>query len=223
MTKTVATVFIPIAIGVAAALFNLMAVRSATKTVDLTVVKADVKAGTPLTEDMLQRMTVRADKDIFRSAVRYEDRGAVVGRPANRPLAAKEVVLLADVRLSGTFDVRANMRPGERSLTLSVKSSRIVPGLRVGDDAEVVTSGGGGGGEGDDPPDRGRTGRTIGPFRVVGLGERAEATAGSFRSDERQVVIAYTTSKDLAALERAYRGDAGERVVGIEYARDKGR
>ena len=232
MNKTVATVFIPIGLGVVAALFNLMAVRSATSTVDLTVVTDDVKAGTPLTEGMLDRLTVRADKDVFKSAVRYEDRGVLVGRPANRPLAAREVVLLADIRLSGTFDVRANLRPGERSLTLAVKPARIVPGLRVGDEVEVVLSGGGdhdppGDPQPGDPPlpkGVGR-GRTVGPFRVVGLGERQEATAGAFRSDDRQVVIAYaaaqTGTRDFAALERAYRREGGESVVGVEYARDK--
>lgn len=225
MNRTIATVFIPLGLGLAAALFNLMAVRSATSTLDLTVVKADVKAGTPLTEEMLDKMTVRADREVFRTAVRYEDRGVLVGRPANRPLIAKEVILLADIRLSGTFDVRANLRSGERSLTLAVKPSRIVPGLRLGDDVEIVLSGGGDPEPGDAPTPKGAArGRTVGPFRVVGLGERTEATAGAFRSDDRQVVIAYTpaaaATRDFAALERAYRRE-GSDVVGVEYAREK--
>lgn len=224
MNKTIATVLIPIGLGVAAALFNLMAVRSATNTVDLTVVKSDVKAGTPLTEEMLDKMTVRADRDIFRSAVRYEDRGVLVGRPANRPLVAKEVILLADIRLSGTFDVRANLRPGERSLTLAVKPARLVPGLRVGDEVEIVLSGGDPEQAGGDLPKGVLRGRTVGPFRIVGLGERTEATAGAFRSDDRQVVIAYSATaasgRDFAALERAYRRE-GSDVLGVEYAREK--
>lgn len=231
MNKTVATVVIPICLGVAAAILNLMAVRSATSTVDLTVVNADVKAGTPLTEDMLGRLTVRADKDVFRSAVRYEDRGVLVGRPVARPLVAQEVVLLADIRLSGTFDVRANLRPGERSLTLTVKTTRIVPGLRVGDEVDVVLSGDPDPpAESGDPPRRptpaargGRTLGTVGPFRVVGLGERPEGTSGAYRVEDRQVVIAYgaaTPVRDFTAVERAaYRRDGGEQILGVEYAR----
>src|SRR5262249_47569517 len=119
MNKTVATVVIPIGLGVAAAVFNLMAVRSATATVDLTIVKEHVQPGPPLTEEMLGKLTVRADPEVFKPVVRYEDRGVLIGRPASRPLAAKEVVLLADIRLSGTFDVRANLRSGEHTLTLA--------------------------------------------------------------------------------------------------------
>ena len=75
MNKTVTTFLIPLGLGAVAAVLYLMAVRSATATVDLTVVKTDVKAGTPLTEEMLGRLLVRADRDVFRTAVRYEDRG----------------------------------------------------------------------------------------------------------------------------------------------------
>jgi len=66
----------------------------------------------------------------------------LIGRPANRPLVEKEAVLLSDIRLSGTFDVRVNLRPGERSLTLAVKPANVVPGLRVGDEVEILLAGG---------------------------------------------------------------------------------
>jgi len=225
MNKTVTTFLIPLGPGAVAAVLYLMAVRSATATVDLTVVKTDVKAGTPLTEEMLGRLLVRADRDVFRTAVRYEDRGVLIGRPANRPLVEKEAVLLSDIRLSGTFDVRVNLRPGERSLTLAVKPANVVPGLRVGDEVEILLAGGDTSGPPGAADPVGRRVRTVGPFRVVGLGERPEAMAGAFRSDDRQIAIAYTgdvaATREFTALERAYRQEGGAQVAGVEYARDR--
>lgn len=222
MTKTVTTVLIPIGFGVAAALFNLMAVRTATRTVDLAIAKSDLKAGTELTEDMIGKLTVRTDKEVFRTAVRYEDRGAIVGRKIRRPLTKSEALLLVDVRLSGSFDVQSNLKGKERTLTLSVKPGRVVPGLSVDDWVEVVIAAGAD--DGDEPPPKStaRPGRVVGPFRVVGLADRAEGATGSFRGDERQVVIAYTPGdKNFSLLEKAYRGDSGDRIVGVEYANEK--
>ncbi|MCU0703139.1 MAG: SAF domain-containing protein [Fimbriiglobus sp.] len=218
MNKTVLTILIPLGLGITAGVFNLLAVRAATGTVDLTVVKDDLKGGTVLTAEMLGRLSVRADPGVFRSAVKYEDRGVLIGRSVNRPLAAGEVLLVADVRSTGTFDVRANLRAGERTLTLTVKQNRVVPGLRVGDEVEVLVHGVA---EVEPRParDAGPTYRPVGPFRVVGLDDRSASAGGGFRDDERQVVVAYAAGRDIAPLERAHRGEGQERVVGIEFAR----
>jgi len=49
--------------------------------------------------------------------------------------------------------------------------------------------------------------------------------AGAFRSDDRQIVIAYTgdvaATREFTALERAYRREGGAQVAGVEYARDR--
>src|SRR5262245_23143148 len=123
---------VPIVLGVIAGAIYLVAIRSGTKTIELVGVNQNMRAGDDLTDDVLVRVSVRADRTILRSAIRWEDRGLLIGRRVNRSLVEGELILFTDVR-QAVGDTSANLKSDERSRTVSVPQVRVVPGLRVGD------------------------------------------------------------------------------------------
>jgi len=216
---------VPVVLGVVAGGIYLIAIRSGTKTIELVGVSQNLRAGAELTDDVMVRVSVRADKAIFRSAVRWEDRGLLVARRVGRSLVEGELVLFADVRQSAN-DASINLNPGETSRTVAVAQNRIVPGLRVSDNVVFLVLGDGAEAEAEPVPDKkGRRpvshDREIGPFRVVGLSDRSELSG---REELRQVVVA--VKKDGSglpaekaardALDDAISGARGQRILAIE-------
>src|SRR5262249_10135494 len=120
-------ILIPLALGAAAGLINFFVMRSMTNTLDLVVVREEVRQVTELTDAMLDRESVGADVAIFRSAVPWSERGLLLRRRVNRTLGAREVVFFRDVR-GGGEEVRENLRSGEISLTVPVRLQRMAPG-----------------------------------------------------------------------------------------------
>jgi hypothetical protein len=217
---TALRVLIPIILGVVAGLINYLVMRSVTTTLDLVAVKDEVKLGTELTPEMFDKVSLRADAKIFRSAVPWSDRGMLVRRRVNRPLRAGEVVLFADVRHEGGEDVRRNLRPGEASLTAVVPQKRMPPGIRPPDEVTFILAPSTEGGEVTGP------GRLVGPFRVVGLGDLTDPSlTGRMPRDEgmRKVIVAIPATTPLPpsarALEEALRGRSTERIVALELYR----
>lgn len=177
-------ILVPLILAFAAGLLNFVVVNGLVAPLELLAVKEDVKVGTELREEMLERVYVRADRKLFASVVAYPDRGVVVGGRVARAIKAHEVLLFNDILLENSEDFRAALRPGEDTLTVAVRPSRIAPGLRAGD-AIVFTM--------PAPPGAGEIGlRRIGPFRFLGFGERPDQfQAAAFNRDEtRKVVVA---------------------------------
>ena len=214
---------VPIVLGVIAGAIYLVAVRSGTKTIELVGASQNMRAGADITDDVLVRVSVRADRAILRSAIRWEDRGLLIGRRVNRSLVEGELILFTDVR-QAVGDTSANLKSDERSRTVSVPQVRVVPGLRVGDSVVFLAVGD----PGDVEPDSGTDKkarrppeREIGPFRVVGLSERSE---GGGRDEQRQVVVAVKLPGSGTPAERAARdalddaltGARGQRIVAAE-------
>lgn len=212
---------IPLGLGVVAGFIYLTSVRAGTRPIELVGVSQNMKAGDDLTEDRLTRVSVRADKTLLRSAIRWEDRGLLVGRRVNRALVEGELLLFTDVRQS-VGDVSANLKPDEASRTAAVPQFRVVPGLRVGDSVVFLVAGDVA--ENDPAPDsKGRrsSGGELGPFRVVGLSERTESTNPA---DQRLVVVAVKKDGTGTPAERAARetldaalaGARGLRIQAVE-------
>ena len=215
---------VPVILGVIAGGIYLTAIRSGTRTIELVGVSQNLRAGADLTDDVFVRVSIRADKSVLRSAVRWEDRGLLVGRRVNRSLVEGELLLFSDVR-QAAGDAGANLKPDETSRTVSVPQNRIVPGLRIGDSVVFLVAGNGGEAEAEPPPEKkGRPGfgdREIGPFRIVGLTDRGEPSG---RDELRQVVVAVKkdgsgTAADRTAreaLDSAISGARGQRILAIE-------
>lgn len=216
---TARAILIPLALGLAAGLINFVVMRGATAPLELAAVKDDVKPGTELTEAMLEKVSVRADAKLFASAVPYSERGILIGARVGRALKAHEVVLFADVRQDFADDIRANLRAGEMGFTVPVRQNRITPSLKAGDEVGFLIVG-------DDA-----TPRVVGPFRLVGFGERSDPFQGAAmgRLEARKVVVALPVAKEgdldarVKALNDAIRQSGStektERVLGVEHYR----
>lgn len=224
-------VIVPVVLGIVAALLNFLVLRGSTASLELTAVRTEIKADTELTEDMLERLPVRADKEIFKSAVEYSKRGLLLGRRVHRPLAAGEVLLYADVQNLEEENIRLYLQPGETTLTIPVKPTRIAPGLRRGDSVAVLVA---------VRPTmelmKTKTSmktpavatRMLGPFRLLSLGTPVEPGRAAFFGELRQVTVATKPGPNgqldpsVATLQEAIAGmssgNANESgVLSVEY------
>jgi Flp pilus assembly protein CpaB len=210
---------VPLALAVLAGGINFLVLRKSAATLDLVVVRDKVKAGTPLTEDMLGRLPLRADPAVFKSAVPYADRGVLLGRQLTRDLAEGEAVLFADVR-SELDDVRPRLRAGESSLTLTVRAGRLAAGVRPGDEVMFLVGSPRGTSE-----SSGKGARLLGPFRVLALADRAErGSSGTGPDEPRKLIVAVPFGADGRLdekgqqLEEAARGNAPA-IQAVEFFR----
>jgi len=214
-------IVIPLTLGLIAGVINFYAVRGTSPPIDLVAVKEDTKAGTEIRgPDMLVKVRVRADApDILKSAVPWADRGVLLNRKLNRPMAAGEVILFADVQPEGVEDVASQLRPGEVSFTFPVRASRIAPGLRPGDTVAVVVDASEGGDE--------KGLRRVVPVRLLAVGER-EAVRGMTGEEMRKVTVAVAVNarRDLSpegvTLDTALtptEGDRRGRILAVEFYR----
>lgn len=211
-------ILIPIGLGIAAGVMNFLAVRSSIKPIELVAVNDTVKAGSPITASMLVPVSLRADKEILRSAIPWEQRGLILGRKINREIIKNELILFTDVRLTES-DVKQNLRDSEASLTVAVNASKVVPGVRIGDEVVVLIQGKS---DDEESPIAGKFGvRVVGPFRVIGFGE----PTGSGQNEARVIVLAVKLkngeivdqgARDLEEATRGRRGDKSP-VLGVEY------
>jgi hypothetical protein len=222
-------IVIPLALGAVAGLINFFVMRSMTSTLDLVVVREEVRQGTELTDAMLDKEPVRADVALFRSAVPWSERGLLLRRRVNRTIGAREVVFFRDVR-GGGEEVRENLRPGEISLTVPVRLQRMAPGIQPGDEVAflVLAAPRAGAPSGEDA----QAARRVGPFRVLGMAELGDATRPLAYGEEplRKLVVAVpdpgpTGKLDAGArlLEEALRGRRAERVLAAEFYRQGAR
>ncbi|HZV06365.1 MAG TPA: SAF domain-containing protein [Gemmataceae bacterium] len=184
-------IIVPVVLGVIAAILNFMVLRGSTAPLELTALRTDIKADTEITEDMLDRLQVRADKEIFKSAIPYSERGLLLGRRVTRPVSAGEVLLYADVHNLDEENIRLYLKPGETTLTIPVKSSRVAPSLRRGDSVGVLVSV-------RPMPEPTKTvtrppapiTRMLGPFRLLSVGAPVDPYRGAGLGDTRLLLVA---------------------------------
>lgn len=204
---TMLRIIVPVLLGIAAAVLNFLILRGNVAPVELTVLRADVKADMELSEEMLDRLSVRADKDIFKSVVPYSKRGLMLHRRVTRPISAGEVLLYTDVQNLEEENIRLYLNPGEVTLTIPVK--RVAPGLRKGDLVGVWVKA--------QPAMESMKTRIrapavshlLGPFRLISVGTPHDSSRSSMLGGEREVVVAIKTSPkgqtdpNVAALQEA--------------------
>lgn len=209
-------IIVPLVLGLIAGLMNYFVVRGMAVPLTLVVVKQDVPADGVLKPEMLGTIEVRAESAaIFKSAVPVAERGAVIDRRVNRAIAAGEVLLFTDVRSNAPNELQTLLKAGEEiSGTIPVPASRVAPGLQAGDLVTFLVT------PASKIDDEAGDGSTIGPFRLLWIGERL--------GDVRQVVVAMPKAgEQLAPAARELVAAAGSgsqrqsRVLGVEYARGK--
>lgn len=221
-------IFIPLGLGLIAGLVNFVVVRGLTAPIEVVGVNDDLRAGTVFTKpDVLVKVQIRTEnKDILRSAIPWSERGTLMDRKLNRPLAKGELVLFADVRTDTAEDVQALLQGDEISYTFAVRNSRVAPGLQLGVEVGILIE--------TPSPDGGRErgiAKVIGPFRLVGMSERPDpARAASGVDEYRKVSVAVKPSakkelegfvSDLETAAAATDGGGAterrNRILAVEY------
>jgi hypothetical protein len=192
---TALRVILPVVLGILAAVLNFMVLRGSTAPLEVTVVRSNLLVDTVLTEDMLERLQVRADATIFKSAPPYSERGLLLGRRLKRALEAGEILLYADLENLDETNVRPYLKPGETTLTIPASSSRIAPGLRRGDSIGVIVTRMDEASHAKNSPAT-PTARILGPFRLLRLGPVSNTNRMPGEEGMRQVIVAVASGKD---------------------------
>jgi hypothetical protein len=203
-------VVLPIVLGIAAAVLNFMVLRGSTAPLELTAVRSEVKAGTELNEDMLERLSVRADQRVFKATVPYAERGTLLGRRVTRSLGAGEVVLYADMHKLDEEDINLYLKPGESTVTVPVKSSRIAKGLERGACVGILVARRPAGGTklpvaGSAPLAH----QMLGPFRLLSRGTLTDLSRSAALGEVQMAMVAVVRmpdsrlNPDVAALDEA--------------------
>jgi hypothetical protein len=156
-------ILVPLALGLGAGLLNFVLIRGVTTPLELVAVSKEVKVGEELKEEMLEKVSVRAPRELLATAVLWSERGTIVRARVGRTLQKHELVLGPDVRHDLSDDIKNELRPGEACWTLLVRPDRLAPGLRLHDAVLIRAAG----------KDTNVPAETFGPFRFLGLGERS--------------------------------------------------
>lgn len=120
--------------GLLGALLTLQVLRSADDRREVLTLRRNVPAGEVVTAADLTTTRVRVDSTVERSLVAADERGAVVGEVATRPLRAGDLVNRHDIR-------RGAPGTGLRSMTIPIETSRAVGGdLVAGDRVDVIAT-----------------------------------------------------------------------------------
>lgn len=189
---------IPVLIGVAAAALNYYAMSGVQKTSPFVVVKDDVKAGDRFEEENLDKVDLPGDQGAMaQTAIPYDGRAVLYGRPALRDLKKNDLVLWRDATPS-PGDLTA--RPGEEALPVSLEGLHVEPKLiQVGDQIGFLIVN-------PPPPPTSPTPpkpteppkpvepEYIGPFRVLSIGDVVNRRPGDSKEarggDVRTITIA---------------------------------
>jgi hypothetical protein len=210
-------VLIPVALGLLAGVLNFLAVRGATAPLEIIAVSRPINFGEVLELKDLEKLAIRADDKLLSNAVPWSKCGDVVGRRVNRTLKEKEILFFRDALGELGEDISANLEPGYRSQMVVVKTTRIVPGLRVGETVVFVIKSADA-----SPPGKLVSPARVGPFKVIGLTEDPDGpTTGPDR--QSKVVVAVpkeaTTAKEGTTLKEAQQLEAADQVLGVEIFR----
>jgi hypothetical protein len=181
-------ILVPLALGLGAGLLNFVLIRGATTPLELVAVSKEVKAGEELKEDMLEKVSVRAPRELLASALLWSERGTILKARVARTLKPRELILGPDVRHELSDDIKNQLRPGEFSWTIIVRPFRLAPGLRQGD--QVLVRAGG--------IDSSLPVKVSGPYRFLGLGEHLVPfhPSAASRDEFVKVALAIPTGKD---------------------------
>jgi hypothetical protein len=188
-------ILVPTGLAVVAGVLYFLSLSGTAPGIDLVIAREDIKPGTLLTDDLLDHVAVRADRNIIgKSAVPHEHRGvALLGRTAHREVKAGELLFFVDVQ-EATPGTGLSLRPGEVALLVSLDHAHypanlVRPGNQVGfvlgsaetspappfpgstlaaDLSQTWTA------ETSKPGGSLDTGGLVGPFRVVSVGDRTD-------------------------------------------------
>jgi len=184
-----------LALGVAAGGLNWWVLHGEAASRSFVTARGAIDAGRVFTEDDLTPIELRGDLEgLANSAVPFEERAVLLGRPAARDLREGEMVLWSDAVSSPPTELFTE--DGEEALPVSLDDVSIVPKLlKVGQEVGFLIT--------VPQPQEARRDESavdelsieyVGPFRILSVGERLGPEAPGGRSsrgtDERVITVA---------------------------------
>lgn len=213
--KGVPGLLIAVGLGIVGAFCNWMYL--AAKGRDLDIIEfigisdtVKINPGDKFNADHFKKISIPgiAVGNLDKAAYQWKDLATVVGAPATKSYSPGEILLRQDVRTPPDMDIKKMLRPDERVLWIPVDTRTFVPALvNSGDNVSFIVprvSGDFPTPAGNSPAAGVRPGgstETIGPFRILALGNRLGSqevlrSAGMSPSQENVMAVAVKCEKD---------------------------
>lgn len=179
---------IPLGLGLAAAVVNMMVLQAGTTSVKFIKIKEqyEVAEGDPFTDEALEVLEYPGNDagSLVDSAILWDNRSVLWDRPALRDLSAGDIVLYRDFPLQGDT---LQLEKGESSQLVKLGEINIPPGiLQINCKLDFLIQ------FNDESP------TWIGPFRLVSVGDRVANTTDRSGSGGTANSITVAVRSDLA-------------------------
>jgi hypothetical protein len=212
LMKGVPGLLIALGLGIVGAFCNWMYLAQLGRdmqSVDFIGISENVKinAGDKFNEGHFMKISIpgTAVGNLDKTAYLWKDMATVVGIAATKSYSPGEILLRQDVRTLPEMDIKKLLSPDERVVWIPVDTRTFVPSLvNAGDNVAFIVPRTGGGYPtpvADDPAARPpATTETIGPFRILALGNRLGSqevlrAAGMSPSQENVMAVAVKFDK----------------------------
>jgi hypothetical protein len=180
--KNTLKLIVPLVLGLLAAAFNYLALKSSVQEISFIKAKRDLAQGEIFEEGSVERLGVLAQhaETLKDSAILYQDLGLLSGQVATRSIKAGDIIFYRDTEgLQGEiYDFRQG---DDAALPVSLEGVTTPPKMRVGDYVELKIPTG-------SSPGRMES-KWIGPFRLTSVGE--EISNSMEMSESSRISVAY--------------------------------
>lgn len=190
--KNTLKLVIPIVLGVIAAAFNFLALKTSVREVSFVQAARDIEVGEIFDEGDVQKLTILAQhsENLKESAILFQDIGLLSGQFATRGIKSGDIIFYRDTEglVGELYDFR---KDDQAALPVSLRDITTPPKMRVGDYVELKIP------APRNAPDQ--SPQWIGPFRLVSVGN--EITQNSEVRESNRISVAYE-SNNTAMLEK---------------------
>ena len=190
--KNTLKLVIPIVLGLIAAAFNFLALKTSVKEVTFIQAVRDIEVGEVFEDGDFEKLTILAQhsENLKESAILFRDLGLLSGQVATRSIKSGDIIFYRDTE--GLVGEIYDFRKGDQAaLPVSLRDITTPPKMRVGDYVELKIP------PPKDSPDD--LPQWIGPFRLVSVGN--EITQNSEVAESNRISVAYD-SKNAAMLDK---------------------
>lgn len=192
MSAVWAKLLIPLGIGIGAAVLHWQAIGQAPPTAKFVRVKQSLKTGTVIEADALEEVTITGTQEtvdaLKLTAIPWQDRGVIVGRPAPRNLKKNDILFLQD---TWSFDPQLSEPWAPLALDkVDVQMANLSVGSEVTFKVPIPPK------EGLEGPALPKGFEQLGPFRVLAVGTRLSRVGSDGKTEAVDKTIAIAVKYD---------------------------
>ena len=180
--KNTLKLVIPIVLGLIAAAFNFLALKTSVKEVSFVQSAHNIEVGEIFDEGDVKKLTILAQhsENLRNSAILYQDLGLLSGQVATRSIKSGDIIFYRDTEglVGELYDFR---KDDQAALPVSLRDITTPPKMRVGDYVELKIP------APRNSPDE--SPQWIGPFRLVSVNN--EIVQNAEVRDSNRISVAY--------------------------------